>query len=52
MEILGADTPIAENLTNLASITWPNPWVSMLPLKIESGDGAPIRAMAIDWAHD
>ena len=52
MEILGADIPIAENLTNLASITWSNPWVSMLPIKIEAGDGAPIRAMAIDWAHD
>ena len=38
-------SPLRRNLTNLASITWSNPWVSMLPIKIEAGDGAPIRAI-------
>jgi kynurenine formamidase len=43
--ILGADGVIVENLTALASI--PDVvQISLLPLRIEGGDGSPIRAVA------
>jgi len=50
--ILGANIPVAENLRGLSGIVWHNPWVSLLPLKIDRGDGAPIRAVAFDLQHD
>lgn len=50
--ILGANIPIAENLRGLAAIDWDAPWVSLLPLKIAHGDGAPIRAVAFHVEHD
>lgn len=39
---------ISENLTNLSAITFPNPVVSLLPIKLESADGAPVRAVAVE----
>lgn len=50
--ILGANIPIAENLRGLSAISWARPWVSLLPLKIAQGDGAPIRAVAFQLEHD
>ena len=38
---------IAENLTNLRSISAATPYVSLLPIKLGSSDGAPIRAVAL-----
>lgn len=52
MVLLGAGIPICENLTNLAGITWDEPWVSLLPIRIQGGDGAPIRAIGFELSHD
>lgn len=49
--ILGANIPIAENLRGLRGIDWEEPWVSLLPLRISHGDGAPIRAVAYQLEH-
>lgn len=46
--ILGAGGVIAENLTNLGAINFPNPLVSILPVKLAEADGAPIRAVAME----
>ncbi len=44
-ELLGNDCLIVENLTNLGAV--PDRFeLSMLPLKIHGGDGAPVRAIA------
>lgn len=50
--ILGANIPAAENLRGLDGIVWTRPWVSLLPLRIDHGDGAPIRAVAFALEHD
>ncbi|WP_027364843.1 cyclase family protein [Desulfotruncus alcoholivorax] len=39
---------IAENLANFESIDFPNPVISLFPLKIAGADGAPVRAVALD----
>ncbi len=52
MVLLGAEIPICENLTNLEAIGWDDPWVSLLPIRIRGGDGAPIRAVAFHLDHD
>lgn len=52
MVLLGADILIAENLTNLDSITWADPWLSLLPIRLSEADGAPVRAVALQFAHD
>jgi kynurenine formamidase len=46
--ILGAGGVISENLTNLAAIDFPDPIVSLLPLKLGGSDGAPVRAVAME----
>lgn len=38
---------ISENLTNLESIDFVDPLISLLPLSFEGADGAPVRAVAI-----
>jgi kynurenine formamidase len=38
---------IGENLTNVASIDFDAPFISMLPIAFEAADGAPVRAVAI-----
>ena len=52
MVLLGAGVPICENLTNIEGITWDDPWVSLLPIRIRGGDGAPIRAVGVQLGHD
>jgi kynurenine formamidase len=39
---------IVENLVGLGAIDFPEPLVSVLPLRIAGGDGAPARAVAIE----
>jgi kynurenine formamidase len=39
---------ISENLTNLESIDFADPFISLLPLSFEAADGAPVRAVAIE----
>lgn len=39
---------IAENLTNLAAVDFPDPVVSLLPVRLTGADGAPVRAVAMD----
>ena len=43
---LGAGGAIIENLANLAEVTWPDPQVSVLPLRLAGVDGSPVRAAA------
>ena len=38
---------IVENLANLAAVDFPEPLVSVLPLRLVGGDGAPTRAVAM-----
>ncbi len=45
--ILGAGGVIAENLANLGQIDFPNPLLSLLPIKLGGSDGAPVRAIAL-----
>ena len=45
--ILGSGAVVVENLTNLALLADKKPLFSCLPLKIEQGDGSPVRAVAI-----
>ena len=46
--ILGAGGVIAENLANLAAIDFPDPLLSLLPIKLGGSDGAPVRAVAME----
>ena len=39
---------ISENLTNLHSIDFAEPLISLLPLAFEAADGAPVRAVALN----
>ncbi|GIN19772.1 MAG TPA: cyclase family protein [Bacillus bacterium] len=39
---------IGENFTNFDQITFDNPLIIALPLKVTNGDGSPVRAIAID----
>ena len=41
---------IIENLRGLADIDFPAPFVSVLPIRLEAADGAPVRAVAIELA--
>lgn len=50
MVLLGAGIPIAENVRGIDRITWDNPVVSLLPLRLDGCDGAPVRAVA--WQSD
>ena len=46
--ILGSGGVIAENLANLAALDFPNPLLSLLPIKLGGSDGAPVRAVAME----
>lgn len=46
--VLGAGGTIAENLTNLENVDFPDPVVSLLPIHLRSADGAPVRAVALE----
>lgn len=48
--VLGAGGVIAENLTNLAAVDFPDPVLSLLPLPLADADGAPVRAVALRFA--
>jgi len=48
LAVLGAGGVIVENLTGLDAVTWADPVISVLPLKIAGADGAPVRAVAFD----
>jgi kynurenine formamidase len=47
--IAAAGGVIVENLTNLDLIDFPDPLISVLPLKLTGADGAPTRAVAIEF---
>lgn len=46
--LLGGNVIIVEGLTNLDQLKGPDCLFGALPLKVQSGDGAPCRAFAID----
>jgi kynurenine formamidase len=46
--VLGAGGTIAENLTNLEAVDFPDPVVSILPIRFRGADGAPVRAVALE----
>jgi kynurenine formamidase len=43
---------ISENLCNLEEIDFSNPLISLLPLKLQAADGAPVRAVAIQISSE
>lgn len=43
---------ISENLRNFDEITFPDPLISLLPLKLEGADGAPVRAVALQVSNE
>jgi len=45
--LLGAGGAIIENLTGLAAVTWADPVLSALPLRLTGMDGSPVRAVAM-----
>lgn len=45
--LLGAGGAIVENLTNLEAVNFENLFLSVLPIRLTGGDGAPARAVAI-----
>lgn len=45
--VLGSGGAIIENLTNLDAVTWANPLLSALPLRLRGLDGSPVRAVAM-----
>jgi kynurenine formamidase len=46
--ILGMGGVIAENLTGLGAVDFPDPFISLLPVKLGGSDGAPVRAVAME----
>ena len=46
--VLGAGGVIVENLRNLAAVQVREPVLSVLPLRLRSADGAPVRAVALE----
>jgi kynurenine formamidase len=46
--ILGAGGVIAENLTGLEAVDFPDPFIGLLPVKLGGSDGAPVRAVALE----
>ncbi|MGB3682050.1 MAG: hypothetical protein WA990_06135, partial [Rubrobacteraceae bacterium] len=46
--ICGAGGVIAENLTGIGAIDFPDPILSLLPIKLAGSDGAPVRAVALE----
>ena len=46
--VAAAGGVIVENLTNLAAVDFPDPFLSVLPLRLIGADGAPVRAVALD----
>lgn len=48
LALLGHGVVIAENLTDLDRIDFADPWVSLLPIKLDGADGAPVRAVAME----
>jgi kynurenine formamidase len=49
--IAAAGGVVVENLTNLESVDFPNPFFSVLPLRLTGADGAPVRAVAMQLAE-
>lgn len=45
--IADAGGVIGENFRNLERVDWPDPFLSCLPIKLAGGDGAPVRAVAL-----
>jgi len=41
---------IGENFRNLELVDWPDPVVLSLPIRLEGADGAPVRAVAVQFA--
>ena len=48
--VAAAGGVIVENLTNLAAVDFPDPFLSVLPLRLTGADGAPARAVAMELA--
>jgi kynurenine formamidase len=42
---------VVENLTHLEAVDFPEPLISVLPLRLTGADGSPTRAVAIDLSH-
>lgn len=49
--VAAAGGVVVENLTNLAAVDFPDPFLSVLPLRLTGADGAPVRAVAMQLAR-
>ncbi len=47
--LAAAGIPIIENLTNLSAVDWPDPLIVAAPIHWPGIDGAPLRALAIEF---
>lgn len=45
--VAAAGGVVGENLCGLERIDWPDPLISVLPIRLEAADGAPVRAVAL-----
>jgi kynurenine formamidase len=41
---------IGENFRNLERLDWPDPFVLSLPIRLDGADGAPVRAVAVQFS--
>ena len=46
--VAAAGGVVVENLTNLEAVDFPDPFLSVLPLRLTGADGAPVRAVAME----
>ncbi|CAN5558576.1 cyclase family protein [soil metagenome] len=46
--LCGTGCVIAENLTGIEAVDFPEPFLSLLPVKLCGSDGAPVRAVAME----
>ena len=46
--LLGTGGVIAENLKNIAAVNFPDPLLSILPVRLGGSDGAPVPAVALE----
>jgi arylformamidase len=51
LALLGNGIVIVENLTNLSQIASAEFFLNVVPLKLEHGDGSPVRALALNCAR-
>jgi kynurenine formamidase len=49
--IAAAGGIVVENLTGLEQVDWPDPFITVFPLRLTGADGSPTRAVAMDLSR-